>query len=85
LESLDLVARRAHLKDARRKILALTRTGRALLQRIETPAMRARARLCCTLDQEESDELIRLLLKIVAHHCKNSAALPAESRRPRRR
>jgi DNA-binding MarR family transcriptional regulator len=85
LEQLDLVIRRVHAKDARRKVLALTRTGRALLQRVETPATRARARLCATLDPEESDELVRLLLKIVSNHCKHSATLPAESRRPYRR
>ena len=68
LDELRLLVRRPHAKDARRKILSLTRAGRTLLRRVEQLVARAGIRLCSPLDPKECDVLIRLLGKIINGH-----------------
>jgi len=74
LEELDLVVRRIHNRDKRRKLLTLTPPGRALLRRIEQPAERAQDRLIAPLENGESEELLRLLRKVIVFH---DLAMPA--------
>ena len=74
LEELDLVVRRVHSRDKRRKLLMLTPPGRALLRRIEEPAERAQDRLIAPLENGESEELLRLLRKVIVFH---DLAMPA--------
>ncbi len=66
LESKGWVRREPDPQDKRRKLLWVTPEGAQAAQRMKRAVSRAQARIVGTLDPAESEELLRLLGKLIA-------------------
>jgi DNA-binding MarR family transcriptional regulator len=74
LEEKQLVERRRDPADRRRHLVSLTPAGEKVLREHRVIATRLDAELLAPLEQDERDELHRLLAKLAAHHDKRYAA-----------
>ncbi len=74
LENKGLLKRDADPQDKRRKLLTLTPIGEKMLVEMKTVAGQVQTRLTQPLTSAESQELKRLLSKLVAGHEANSQA-----------
>jgi len=68
LETKGWIKREAHQIDRRRKLLWLTPTGHSATLQMKTAVERVQENLLKPLSQEESQQLVALLSKLVAGH-----------------
>src|ERR1039457_510594 len=68
LERAGLVSRRRDERDRRRQILILAPAGSRLLSQAEMLLDQITATIFAPLDTSETDELRRLMLRVIAHH-----------------
>lgn len=68
LESRGLLARSFLAEDRRVRLLNLTREGAVLIQRVTPSVVRAQARILEPLTRAQSQEFMKLVALVIAHH-----------------
>ena len=72
MEDAGLIERRSHASDGRRKVLTASRTGEALLKRIQPIAAALQEQLMSAIPEAERDGFLRNLARIAEAGCRTA-------------